>query len=56
MLFREQALQRYLTESPCCGAAEDALRAALEDAFRAGWTAAGGDRLLIDAIPMEEEQ
>ena len=55
MSFYEQALQRFLRESGAA-ADSDARRALAEQAFLAGWRAAGGDLLLVDRIPMEDEK
>ena len=35
---------------------DGALRALAEQAFLAGWRAAGGELLLVDRIPMEDEK
>ena len=53
MSFYEQALQRFLRESGAA-ADSDASRALAEQAFLAG--AAGGELLLVDRIPMEDEK
>ncbi|MCU6789273.1 hypothetical protein OCV66_09270 [Agathobaculum ammoniilyticum] len=55
MSFYEQALQRFLRESGAA-ADSDASRALAEQAFLAGWRAAGGELLLVDRIPMEDEK
>ena len=53
MIDYEQALLRFLA---CCDKCSNrATRDLIEQAFRAGWKAAGGDWLLIDRIPMEDE-
>lgn len=55
MIDYEQALLRFLA---CCdeyGASDRTTRDLIEQAFRAGWKAAGGDWLLIDRIPMGDE-
>ena len=48
MSFYEQALQRFLRESGAA-ADSDASRALAEQAFLAGWRAAGGE-LLLDGV------
>ncbi|GAB2044240.1 hypothetical protein AGATL06_07370 [Agathobaculum sp. TL06] len=55
MSFYEQALQRFLREAGAA-ADSDARRALAEQAFLAGWRAAGGELLLVDHIPMEDEK
>lgn len=51
----EQALQRFLLDAALPASADDPLRRLAEQAFRAGWDAAGGCWLLRDPIPYETE-
>ena len=51
----KRQLQRFLRESGAA-ADSDASRALAEQAFLAGWRAAGGELLLVDRIPMEDEK
>ena len=55
MIEYEQALIQFLAYCDEYGASDRATRDLIEQAFRAGWKAAGGDWLLIDRIPMEDE-
>ena len=55
MIVYEQALLRFLASCDEYGASDRATRDLIEQAFCSGWKAAGGDWLLIDRIPMEDE-
>ena len=53
---REHSPRTAVSEPSGAAADSDASRALAEQAFLAGWRAAGGELLLVDRIPMEDEK